>query len=370
MANLVLSNRQLNRATLARQLLLARDAEIGIAGALAHLLGSQGQQTHDPYIGLWSRLAEFRHEDLTALIADRTLARATTMRGTLHLHPTDDLIGIRAIVQPELETVWNGNFHRRFGSEDKQRALKAGRKLLDARAMTAGQLSKALHPKFPTAEPLALSTLLQLHETLVQIPPTRIWGNNAAPILTRIENWLPPPYERPVSREELVLRYLRSYGPASVADMTTWGRITGLGKTFDALRHRLVTFRDETGEELFDLPDGPRPDEDTPAPVRFLPLYDNAYLGYANRRRMLSEETAHLINLFQNFKPAVLIDGMVNAGWAIADGKGGSTIDIECYRTLTRSETRELKAEAEAFLLFMRPEAKSRAVTLSGAGHD
>jgi hypothetical protein len=368
MSEPVLTYRQLNRATLARQFLLARDAEIGIPGAIAHLLGSQGQQSHDPYIGLWSRLAGFRHEDLTALIVGRTLARATTMRGTLHLHTADDLIGIRAIVQPELTKVWNGNFKRRFGSEDKEKALRAGRNLLDTKPMTAGQLNKAMHPKFPTAELLALSTLLQLHETLVQIPPTRIWGNSAAPLLTPVENWLPPPYERPISREELVLRYLRSYGPASVADMTTWGRITALGKTFEALRDRLVTFRDETGKVLFDLPDGLRPDEHTPAPVRFLPLYDNAYLGYANRRRMLSEHTAHLINLFQNFKPAVLIDGMVNAGWAIADSKAGSVIDIECYRTLTRSETRELKAEAEAFLVFMRPEAKSRAVTLSGVG--
>jgi hypothetical protein len=365
----LLTHRELNRATLARQMLLQR-SDTGIADASALLLGLQAQQTHDPYIALWSRLGGFTHEALTALIVDRTLARATTMRGTLHLHTADDLIGIRALVQPFLSQTWNGNFQRRFGSEDKSKALRAGRALLAKGPMTAGQLNKALHPKFPTAEPLSLSTLLQLHETLVQIPPTRIWGNNAAPILTLVEKWLPPPYERPISREALVLRYLKGWGPASVTDMATWSRLSGLGKSFEALRDQLVTFTDETGKVLFDLPDAPRPDAGTPAPVRFLPLYDNVYLGYDNRARMLSEATAHFVNMFQNFKPAVLIDGMFNAGWTIADTKAASTLDIECYRALTRAETRELKAEAEAFLLFMRPEAKTRAITLSGVGHD
>jgi hypothetical protein len=350
-------------------MLLGR-SDMGLADAAAWLLGLQAQQTHDPYIALWSRLKGFRHETLTSLIVDRTLARATTMRGTLHLHTADDLIGIRALVQPFLAQVWTSNFQRRFGSEDKAKVLRAGRRLLAKGPLTAGQLNKALHPTFPTAEPLALSTLLQLHDTLVQIPPTRVWGNNSAPLLTPVEKWLPPPYERPVAREDLVLRYLRAWGPASVTDMATWGRLTGLAKDFEAVREKLVSFTDETGKELFDLPDAPRPDADTPAPVRFLPLYDNVYLGYDNRRRMLSEATAHLLNMFQYFRAAVLIDGMVNAGWEIKDTKAASTLDIQCHRKLTRGETKELKAEAEAFLLFMRPEATTRAITLSGVGHD
>ncbi len=116
--------------------------------------------------------------------------------------------------------------------------------------MTAGALGKALHATFPTAEPLALSTQIQLHELLVQIPPTRIWGNSSAPILTRVENWLPPPYDRPLSRDALVRRYLRAFGPASVNDMAIWCRLTRLGAEFEAIRDELVTFNDEDSRTL------------------------------------------------------------------------------------------------------------------------
>jgi len=179
-----LTNRQLNRATLARQMLLER-SDIDNAEAVRFLGGLQAQQSNDPYIALWSRLSGFRHEDLTALIVNRTLARATTMRGTLHLHTADDLIGFRALVADFLKAMWKSNFLKRFGNEDEKKVLRAGVKLLDAKApMTAGALGKALQEKFPTAEPLAMSVLLQVNETLVQVPPTRIWGNGSAPMLT------------------------------------------------------------------------------------------------------------------------------------------------------------------------------------------
>ena len=203
-----LTNRQLNRATLARQMLLER-SDMGIADAVAFLGGLQAQQSNDPYIALWSRLIGFTQEQLTALIVDRTLARATTMRGTLHLHTADDLIGVRALVGPFLKGMWSSNFRKRFGSEDERKVRRAGVKLLDAKApMTAGALGKALQEKFPTAEPQSLAVLLQVTETLVQVPPTRLWGNGSAPLLTRVENWLPEPHTRPLSRVDLVRRYL------------------------------------------------------------------------------------------------------------------------------------------------------------------
>ncbi len=125
----VLSNRQLNRATLARQMLLER-AAIGIGDAVRLLGGLQAQQSNDPYIGLWTRLQGFTHEALTTLIVDRTLARATTMRGTLHLHTADDLVGFRALVQGFLEGVWRSNFLRRFGNEDQSEVHRAGIRIL------------------------------------------------------------------------------------------------------------------------------------------------------------------------------------------------------------------------------------------------
>jgi Winged helix DNA-binding domain len=353
-----LTHRDLNRATLARQMLLER-SDRGIAEAVAFLGGLQAQQTHDPYIGLWSRLVGFRHEDLTALIVDKTLNRATSMRGTLHLHTADDLLGIRSLVSPFLQQQWKSNFLRRFGGHDPKKVLAAGRKLLDKSPMRAGDLNKALLEKFPGGEAIALSTLLQLHEVLIQIPPTRIWGNNSAPILTRVENWLPAPHQRPMSRVDLVRRYIRAFGPVTVADMATWSRLNRLGPEFEAIRDELTTFEDVDGRTLYDFADAPRPDGDTPAPVRFLPLYDNVYLGYDNRRRMLSPATAHLINVFENFKPAVLIDGTINAGWTITVKKGAAVLEIEAYRRLLKREIKELEREGLAFLKFMQGEAKS-----------
>jgi hypothetical protein len=359
----VLSTRALNRATLARQMLLER-SDRGIVDSVEFLGGLQAQQSNDPYIGLWSRLQGFRHENLTALIVDKTLNRGTTMRGTLHLHTADDFLGFRALVQPFLDAQWKSNFLRRFGDENQKRVLKAGVKLLAKGPMTAGALGKALKEKFPGAEPLALASLVQSHEVLVQVPPTRIWGNNSAPLSAHVENWLPPPYKRPLSRKDLVRRYLAAYGPASVNDMAIWCRLTKLGESFKAIADELVVFEGDDGRVLYDLIDAPRPPEDTPAPIRFLPLYDNVYLGYDKRRRMLSEATAHLMNMFTAFKPAVLIDGTVNGGWSIEAKKGAAVIEIETYRKLVKRETRELETEGLALLKFMQPEAKSWDVRL------
>jgi hypothetical protein len=357
-----LSIRALNRATLARQMLLER-SDRGIVDSIEFLGGLQAQQSNDPYIGLWTRLNGFTVDQLTALIVGRTLLRATTMRGTLHLHSVADMVGFRALVQGFLHGQWSGGFRKRIGGEDKAKVLRAAIRLIDKEPMTAGALQKRLSPKFPTAEPLSLTTLLQSHETLIQIPPTRLWGNGKSPMLQRIERYLPEAPKPALSRVELVRRYLAAYGPASVNDMQTWCRLTKLSAEFETIRDELVLLEDEDGRPLYDLPDAPRPDEDTPAPVRFLPLYDNVYLGYDDRRRMLSPATAHLINMFQAFKPAVLIDGQINAGWVIGNKKGAATLEIETYRKMLKRETAELEREGLAFARFMEPDASRWAVT-------
>mgnify|MGYP003577417679 CR=1 FL=1 len=358
-----LSTRALNRATLARQMLLER-SDRGIADSVEFLGGLQAQQSNDPYIGLWSRLNGFRHEDLTALIVDKTLLRATSMRGTLHLHTIRDMVGFRALVQPFLSAQWKSNFLRRFGTEDQKAVQKAGRRLLDKGPMTAGALNKALKEKFQSAEPIALSSLLQLSETLIQIPPTRIWGTGSAPILTRIENWIGEVPKPVLSRVDLVRRYIRGFGPASVNDMQIWCRLTKLSAEFESIKDELVTFEDENERTLYDFPDAPRPDADTPAPVRFLPLYDNVYLGYDDRTRMLNDDTVHLVNLFQAFKPAVLVDGTVSAGWTVTTKKDAALLEIDLYRKMTKRELKDIEAEGQSFVRFMSEGAETYDVTL------
>jgi hypothetical protein len=357
MSREILSTRQLNRATLARQMLLER-SDMSVTNAVRFLGGLQAQQSNDPYIGLWSRLNGFTHQELTALIVDKTLARATTMRGTLHLHTAGDLVGFRALVQGFLEAMWKSNFLKRFGSEDKAKVHRAGVRILDKGPITSGDLGKQLKAKFPTAEPLSLSVLLQMSETLIQVPPTRLWGNGSAPKLVRVENWLPD-VKPSLSRVDLVRRYLAAYGPASINDMQIWCRLTKLSTQFKALEDELVVFEGEDGRVLYDLPDAPRPAADTPAPVRFLPLYDNVYLGYDNRRRMLMEEDLARLNLFTDFKPSVLIDGVIAAGWVVSRKKDAARLEIEPYHKLTKAQSRYVQREGEAFLRFMEEDAET-----------
>lgn len=353
----LLTQRQLNRATLARQMLLARTGK-GILEATEHLLGMQAQVTNAPYIALWNRIRNFRHEDMTALIRERKLVRAATMRSTLHLHTARDLIDLRALVQPVLDRAWQASHAKNFGGADRADVIEAGRKLLDAAPMTSGTLGKALHQQWPGSQPLALAQLIHVSETLVQIPPTRLWGSGHAPLLARIENWLDGSLDGRLSLQDLVLRYLRAFGPASVADMQAWCGLTKLDAGFAALRNHLEIFEDDTGRELFDLPKADRPEPETPAPVRFMADYDNVILGYADRRRMLPEGTAGRIFRGNGYKPVLLVDGVVAATWALRHAKGTTTLEIETFRTLLKREIRAVESEAANLLAFVAPEAK------------
>jgi hypothetical protein len=356
----MLTTRQLNRATLARQMLLER-SNMSIPDAVRFLGGLQAQQSNDPYIGLWSRLDGFTHEALTALIVDKTLARATTMRGTLHLHTADDLVGFRALVQDYLMGMWRSGFRKRFNGQDEAAVHREGLKILKKGPVTIGAVGRALGEKFPDADPLALSMMMQMRETLIQVPPTRIWGNGSPPLLERAETWLGK--RKPtLSRTDLVRRYLAAYGPASINDMQVWCKLTKLSVEFKALEKELVVFEGEDGRVLYDLPEAPRPPADTPAPVRFLPLYDNAYLGYDNRRRMLTESDMKRINIFENFKPGVLVDGVISAGYVISRKKDAARLEIEPYHKLTKAQVREVEAEGGAFLHFMEEGAESYVV--------
>lgn len=357
MSHHTLTDRQLNRAALARQMLLERSNR-GIVETVEWLLGQQAQQTHDPYIGLWSRLEGFTHPALTDLIVDKRLARATTMRGTLHLHSLPDLIGIRQLIRPVLERMWQGNFRRRFGDTDQEQVLAAAIEVVDREPMTAGDIGKALKDQFPTAEPLAMTVLLQVREIMVQVPPTRIWGSGHAPLLARAPGYLPPTTSN-LDLTQLVRRYLAAYGPASVNDMQSWCGLTKLGEVFEAIRGELVTFTAPDGRELFDLPDAPRPDADTPAPVRFMPLYDNAFLGYDNRRRFLAEGDEKRGDFVRDVKPSVLVDGIVSAGWAIESKKGAAVLTVAPYHKLRKKDVADVEREGLKFLRFIEEKAKT-----------
>lgn len=348
-----LTDRQLNRATLARQWMLERTADVSIEQAVAFLLGLQAQTSNGPYQALWNRLAGFRHEQLTALIESRALLRATTMRVTLHLHTDADMRRIRPLMQPRLEASWRSTFTRRAGDADLDAAERLGIALLDQGPVTSGEIGKHLSPHWPSAEPLALAQLLHARQALIQVPPTRTWNNGAPPLLARIETWTGRGLDAPIGRGELVLRYLAAFGPASVMDMQAWCGLARLAPAFAEMRDRLVEFRGEDGRTLYDLPDAPRPDPDTPAPVRLLPEYDNVWLGYADRLRIQPQEAKDRMLLVNGYVATFTVDGLIAGNWTLERRKGDIAITLLPFRGLARPEQAAVEAEAHAHGAFL-----------------
>ncbi len=281
----VLSLRALNRATLERQSLLRRSAMTPLE-AVRHLVGLQAQLPLNPYLGLWSRIEGFDPAELGRLMEDRQVVRAPVMRSTIHLVTADDCLPLRALAQPALDRQLERHreYAPRLRDVDADAVIAFATPLLE-RPHTLAQLRAALKGQFPDRDPAALSLLCRNRLTLVQVPPRGVWGRTAPITVATAEAWTGRARPGRPSIDGVVLRYLAAYGPSSVADVAAWFGLTGLREVLERLRPRLRTFRDPKGRELFDLPDASRPDPDSPAPVRFLPEYDNVLLSHADRSR-------------------------------------------------------------------------------------
>ena len=289
----ILSTRALNRALLARQLLLTRTA-MTAADAIAHLVGMQAQVPKAPYVGLWSRLKGFEPAELAGLITNRRAVRIALMRNTLHLVTADDCLTLRPIVQRLLTRAYKTNDRTKLDE-----IVAAGRAILDAKPRTNIELGRLLQKKFPTHEPVMLGYAIRDNVALVQIPPRGVWGQSLAATLTTAESWLGRPLAESTAGEELVRRYLRAFGPASLADVAAWSGLAGLKATLEALRPELRTFRDQRGRELFDVANGLLPRQSAAAPVRFLPEFDNVLVAYADRNRIIPHEAVPKCGSFE-----------------------------------------------------------------------
>lgn len=353
----VLGKRALNRALLARQMLLERSDRTPLA-AVEHLGGLQAQVPTDPYTALWSRLAGFDPVALSDLIATRKAVRVATLRGTLHLHSAADALALRAWVQPVLTRTLNSTAHAKaIVGLDTAKLVAFGRKALERQAMTLSDLRDLLAEEFPGRDAGGMSWAFHYLTPLVQLPPRGLWRQGGAAKLATIETWLGRE-GKAIHAEAAVLRYLAAYGPASVMDMQAWSGLTKLGAAFEALRPKLATFTDETGRELFDLPDAPRPDADTPAPPRFMPVYDNAVLGFANRDRILAAAPPRAVPQNTNVR-AFLIDGFVAGFWKLEEAKGKATLTLEPFAKLAKKDQRALFAEGANLAAFLEPEAEA-----------
>jgi hypothetical protein len=261
----VLGRRALNRATLDRQLLLGR-SPLRPLGAIEHLIGLQAQVPKSPYLALWTRLDGFRLEDLTALIHARRVVRIALMRSTIHMVTARDCLGLRPLMQPVVERgVWTGTFGRRLAGINRETLAITARALVEEQPRTFNDLGKLLRARWPGRDALALAMAARALVPLVQIPPRGLWGLGGLAAHTSVETWLGKRRGAKLPLDRMVLRYLAAFGPAGVRDMQAWSGLTRLREVAERLRRKLRTFRDERGQELFDLPDAPRPGADVPA---------------------------------------------------------------------------------------------------------
>jgi len=337
-AERVFTERELNRALLARQLLLERP-RLPIPRALERMGGIQNQYAPNAYIRLWSCLEGFRRDELTRALVRRTVVQGTLMRSTIHTVSARDYWLLAAGIRQSMRE-WTLRVHR--GSERELRRR-------DARLRAA----LAAGPRSVKELGDLAKGFVGLWGELVRVPPSGTWERRRADLLSTAEHWLEP---CPVSEQEglahLVRRYLGGFGPASLKDVSSWSGVPVKALEPAAARLRLRRFRDEQGRELLDLPRAPLPAADTPAPVRFLPWWDAVLLVHARRTGVMPEEYRPIVFATKNppSVPTFLVDGRVAGAWRFDDGR----VELDPYERLSRTAARELRAEAERLASFMR----------------
>jgi Winged helix DNA-binding domain len=351
----VLGPRELNRATLERQMLLRRRG-MSALDAIEHLVGMQAQAPSPPYIGLWTRLEGFRPDELGRLILGRHAVRIALMRNTVHLVSARDCLALRPLMQPVLDRTLYSTRANRANLEgvDTETLVAAGRALLEGRPRTAKELGKLLQEQWPENDPTSLARAIRHLLPLVQVPPRGVWGKKGLAAHTTVESWLGSPLDPAPSIEDVVLRYLGAFGPATVKDVQTWSGLTRLGEVVERLRSRLRTYRDERGKELFDVPGAPMPDPDTPAPPRFLPEFDNLILSHHDRTRFIAEEYRKAIASRNGMVPAAfLIDGFVRGTWKTGRSRSRATLEIKPFEPVPKEHRDALAEEGERLIHFV-----------------
>jgi len=382
----VLGQRALNRALLERQMLLSR-ANMPAIEAIEHLVGIQAQEPRSPYVGLWSRLQNFRPEELEALLTTRQAVRIVVMRGTIHLVSAGDCMMMRPLTQSIMDRWMKYNVLKtHLAGVDVKKYAAAARRLFEQKPRTVMDAAKVLAEKWPGRDLTMMSIAVRAMLPLVQCPPRGLWNDSGQVVCATAEQWLDRPLDSDGAGgagdagavDSLMLRYLAAFGPSSVRDMTAWSGLIGLRDTAERLRPKLRVFHNEAGEELFDLPRAPRPDPDTEAPVRFLPEFDNALLAYADRSRIIAHERR---NVSVAGHRVLLVDGFTRATWRIVQKKaatksrGGradsttlpATLIIEPFEPLSKKDTAAVMAEGHNLLKFSAGDAASHDVRITAA---
>lgn len=359
-----LTLRQINRATLARQMLLERQA-VSPLEAVETLAGLQAQEATPPFLALWTRIANFERDHLMKPLREHRILRATAMRGTLHLLSVKDFLSFRPLLQPMLTGGLKVLGKRGEGLNIPVLA-KHGEEFFSKGPAVFEDFRGHLGTLYPDADLRAMAYAVRLHLHLIQVPDDSVWGYAKDPKFSLLASKVKAK-PTPFTTEEFVLRYLAAYGPATAADMQTWSAMKGLGPVLKAMKSKLAVFRDEAGRELFDLPDAPRPSEDTPVPVRFLPEFDSLMIAHDDRTRLIDD--AHrplLVTKNLRVRATFLVDGFVKGFWKFSSGKSKAVLELEPLEKLTKKMKAELEAEGEKLLRFAEPEAPVFEIKMSG----
>jgi hypothetical protein len=351
-----LSLRQLNRATLARQMLLARVDE-NAATAIERLCGMQAQDPGPPFAGLWTRLRSFQRTELHRALHERAVVRGTLMRGTLHLFSAADYIAFRTSLQPMLS-----QFLRTISplpGAPVADIVAMAREMLHARPRTFRELRAVLDRAFPDTDDRALGLIVRMNVPLVMIPTEVRWGFPGDSRFGLAEEWLRRPLAPPAAPEPLIRRYLAAFGPARAADIQQWSGLTRLEPALQAMRPHLAAFRDDRGHILFDLPEAPRPAAETIAPPRFLPPFDNLLLSHGDRRRILTEDHRRIVFAARNGRipGTFLVDGFVAGIWRADRTRGVASLTLQPFSALEKRTMTALTDEGEALLRFLEENA-------------
>lgn len=344
-------------------MLLSREKSTAL-DAVKRLVGLQAQVARPPFVGLWTRLERFCRDDLIGLLRQRRIVRATALRGTLHLMATDDYVSLRGVLQPMLTRGMQGVLRDRAKALDLRALEAAARAFFGGTPATFDALRAHLKKKHPKGDERAMAYAIRMHLPLVQVPTGAPWGFPAASHFALADDWL----GKRISTDDapahaLVRRYLAAFGPATPVDMQVWSGLPGLREVFDALRPSLITFRDARRRELFDVPDAPRPPEDLPAPVRFLPDFDNVLLSHGDRTRVIADEHRPKVMLKNlQVRATFLVDGVVSGTWRTERKKKTATLVIEPFGALARKTVAALESEGDALLRFVEEDAEVRDV--------
>ncbi len=360
----VLTPVDLNRATLARQMLLERACGVGVPEAVERLAGMQAQEPKHPFIGLWTRVEGFEEEALRRALHERRVVRAPLMRSTLHLFSAADYAALRMALQPPASVAL-----RVLGARaellDPEQVLPAARKLLTGRSLAFDEIRAQLQEQFPDVDDRALGYAVRTLLPLVMVPSGDArWGFGRRVEFTLAGEWLGEPLARDGAAQALVRRYLGAFGPASAKDVQAWSGVGDMKAVLDDMRDELEVFGDEGGRrELFDLPDAPRPGADVAAPPRLLAEFDNLVLAWEDRSRVIADEHRPLVTTKNlRVKATFLVDGVVAGTWAIAVKRRVATLTLEPFGSVRKRAMNELEAEAERLVRFAEPGARGHSV--------